>query len=313
MLDLNVLVDQMGQGQLLQLLQNLLMPFQFDFMQLAFLSVMVISFPMAILSCYIVLKGWSLMGDAIAHAVLPGVVLAYVLAIPLSIGAFVAGLCCAVSTRFVKQHSKLREDTVMGIVFSGMFAVGIIMFHKTETDLHLTHLLFGDVLGISLKSMIETTVISFLVLAVFFVKGRDLLLLIFDQQQAQVTGIAVRFWHYAIQVLLALGIVAALQAVGMILSIALLIAPGACALLVTKRFGQMIKIAIAVAFGSSVLGVYISFYIDSAPAATIVLLMSVCFVLFFTYKQWHYRTVTKNKQRYLDKMLDPRLKVKGQR
>jgi manganese/iron transport system permease protein len=280
-----------------EVLEWLLLPFEFGFMQLAFLSVTLISLPMAILSCYIVLKGWSLMGDAIAHAVLPGVVLAYILAIPLSIGAFFAGLCCAITTRFVKQHSKLREDTIMGIVFSGMFAVGIIMFHKAQTDLHLTHLLFGDVLGISLESAIETGVITLVILTVFIIKGRDLQLLIFDQQQAQVTGISVRFWHYVIQVLLALSVVAALQAVGMILSIALLIAPGACAVLITKRFRQMIKVAIAVALGSSLLGTYCSFYLDSAPAATIVLFMSVTFIVLFSYKQWYYRTLMRQKAR----------------
>ncbi|MEH6443707.1 MAG: metal ABC transporter permease [Oceanospirillaceae bacterium] len=271
------------------ILHSLLLPFEFEFMQLAFLAVTIISFPMAILSCYIVLKGWSLMGDAIAHAVLPGIVLAYFLAIPLSIGAFFAGLCCAISTRFVKQHSKLREDTIMGIVFSGMFALGIIMFHKTATDLHLTHLLFGDVLGITMANLIETTLITLVILSVFCIKGRDLLLLIFDQKQAQATGISIRFWHYAIQVMLALGIVAALQAVGMILSIALLITPGACAVLVTKRFSSMIKTAVTVALGSSLIGTYSSFYFDSSPAATIVLFMSATFVLCFLYKQGYYR------------------------
>ncbi|MFT5705942.1 MAG: manganese/iron transport system permease protein [Oceanospirillaceae bacterium] len=286
MFDMHVLFDRFLESVILQ---NLLLPFEFEFMQLAFLAVTIISFPMAILSCYIVLKGWSLMGDAIAHAVLPGIVLAYILMIPLSIGAFTAGLCCAISTRFVKQNSKLREDTVMGIVFSGMFAVGIIMFHETETDLHLTHLLFGDVLGITIASLIETTLITLAILIVFCIKGRDLLLLIFDQKQAQATGISVRFWHYAIPVMLALAIVAALQAVGMILSIALLITPGACAVLVTKRFSSMIKVASTVALGASLTGTYSSFYFDSAPAATIVLFMSATFVLCFLYKQCNYR------------------------
>lgn len=266
------------------LMSSLVLPFQFLFMQQAFIVVFIISLPMAILSCYIVLKGWSLMGDAIAHAVLPGVVVAYLLAIPLSIGAFAAGLCCALTTGFIKENSRLREDTVMGIVFSAMFAIGIILFHKADTDLHLTHLLLGDVLGISVSSMIETAIIGLFVLVVVVIRGRDLMLLIFDPQQAQIMGISIKFWHYAFQILLALTIVAALQAVGMILSIALLIAPGACALLVTKRFSSMLKIASAVAISSSLLGVYASFYIDSAPAATIVLFMSIIFVMLFIYK-----------------------------
>ncbi|EPJ48796.1 MAG: iron (chelated) ABC transporter permease [Osedax symbiont Rs2] len=267
-----------------QALQALIMPFDFDFMRRAFLVVAIVCMPMSLLSCYIVLKGWSLMGDAIAHAVLPGIVVAYMLAIPLSIGAFGAGLCCAVTTGFIKDNSRLREDTIMGIVFSGMFAVGIILFHKAETDLHLTHLLLGDVLGITDAGVIETSIIALSVLLVILVRGRDLMLLIFDPQQAQVTGISVRYWSYGLQILLALSIVAALQAVGMILSIALLIVPGACALLVTKRFSQMLWIAMAIALSCSLLGVYTSFFIDSAPAATIVLYMASIFCLLFSYK-----------------------------
>ena len=276
-----------------QALQVVIMPFDFDFMRRAFLVVVIVCMPMALLSCYIVLKGWSLMGDAIAHAVLPGIVVAYLLAIPLSIGAFCAGLCCAVTTGFIKDNSRLREDTIMGIVFSGMFAVGIILFHKAETDLHLTHLLLGDVLGITTAGMIETSIIALAVLLIIVVRGRDLMLLIFDPQQAQVTGISVRFWNYGMQILLALTIVAALQAVGMILSIALLIAPGACALLVTKRFSQMLWISMAVALSCSILGVYTSFFIDSAPAATIVLYMASVFCLLFSYKVFTDRRLVK--------------------
>jgi len=266
---------------LANIMTTLLMPFQFGFMQQAFLVVFVVSLPMAILSCYIVLKGWSLMGDAIAHAVLPGVVVAYLLAIPLSIGAFSAGLCCALTTGYIKENSRLKEDTIMGIVFSAMFAVGIILFHKADTDLHLTHLLLGDVLGISRISIIESAIIGLFVLLVMLIRGRDLMLLIFDPQQAQIMGISTKFWHYAIQILLALTIVAALQAVGMILSIALLIAPGACALLVTKQFSRLLKVALAIASSCSVSGVYLSFYLDSAPAATIVLLMALVFIILF--------------------------------
>lgn len=264
-------------------LHTLIQPFSFDFMLQAFAVVLVISLPMAVLSCYIVLKGWALMGDAIAHAVLPGIVLAYLLAIPLSIGAFAAGLCCAVTTGFIKENSRLREDTVMGIVFSGMFAIGVILFHQANTELHLTHLLLGDVLGIERSDVIETTVLAVFVLAVLIIRGRDLMLLIFDPQQAKITGINVRFWHYGIQVLLALTIVAALHAVGMILSVALLIIPGACSLLVTKQFSKMIIISSIIAMVCSFLGVYLSFYIDSAPAATIVLLMATLFCTLFSF------------------------------
>jgi len=252
---------------------------------------------MAILSCYIVLKGWSLMGDAIAHAVLPGVVIAHLLALPLAIGAFIAGLCCALTTGYIKENCRIREDTVMGIVFSGMFAVGLILFQQANSELHLTHLLLGDVLGISNSSMIETGIISVFVLLILLIRGRDLMLLIFDPQQAQVLGINVSFWHYGIQVLLALSIVAALQAVGMILSISLLITPGACALLISKRFGDMVIVSLCVAISCSVLGIYTSFYIDSAPAATIVLYMAVVFCSIFCYKIYADRQIIQKHQK----------------
>lgn len=270
----------------------LLSPFTYTFMLQAFLVVFVLSLPMAILSCYIVLKGWALMGDAIAHAVLPGVVIAYILSIPLSIGAFFAGLICALTTGYLKENTRLKEDTIMGIVFSTMFAIGIILFHKTDTDLHLTHLLLGDVLGIETANIIEAVVISLAILSVLCLQSKNLTLLIFDPQHAQVIGLAVRFWHYMIQVLLALSIVAALQAVGMILSIALLIIPGACALVISKRFNTMLYIAASIALSCSFLGVYISFFLDSSPAATIVLLMTAIFCMLFCYKNYlNYKAV----------------------
>lgn len=283
-------------------LQSLLLPFTLPFMQQAFFIALVVCVPMAILSCYIVLKGWSLMGDAIAHAVLPGVVIAYLLALSLAVGAFFAGLSCAVATQFIKENSRLREDTVMGIVFSGMFAVGIIMFHKVESDLHLTHLLLGDVLGISIQNMIESSLIASIVLLVIIIKGRDLMLLIFDPQQAQAMGLSVKFWHYGFQMLLALTIVAALQAVGMILSVALLIAPGACALLLTKRFSHMIVIALAIALSCSFIGVYSSFYLDSAPAATIVLLMAMVFFSAFSRKVYKDKQLVKARRKVAQKV-----------
>ncbi|MGB1237978.1 MAG: metal ABC transporter permease [Pseudomonadales bacterium] len=263
------------------MLNQLLLPLQFDFMLQAFAVAALLSVPMALLSCYIVLKGWSLMGDAIAHAVLPGIVVAYLLALPLAVGAFVAGLCCASATSYIKNNTKLREDTVMGIVFSTMFAAGVLLFHSVETDLHLTHLILGDLLGVTRSSLVETALIALFVLAVLLLRGRDILLLVFDPQQAHISGANLSLWRYLFQALLALIIVSALQSVGMILSIALLIAPGACALLLTKRFSRMLWIAASLALASSVFGVYASFYLDSAPAATIVLLLTFVFILLF--------------------------------
>ena len=262
---------------------DLMTPFQFPFMQMAFVIAAVVAVPAAILSCYMVLKGWSLMGDAISHAVLPGVVLAYIAGIPLAIGAFAAGMTCALSVGFLKEHSRVKEDTIMGVVFSGMFGLGLVLYTRIQTDVHLDHILFGDMLGIGWGDVIESGIIAAIVTGLALLRGRDLLLFIFDPQQAGAIGLPTRLLHYGLLTILSLTIVAALKAVGIILAIALLVAPGAVAFLLTRRFEHMLIAAVAVAVGSSLLGVYLSFFLDSAPAPTIVLLMTVCFVLAYLF------------------------------
>ena len=155
-------------------LEALMEPFAYTFMQQAFLMVALVSIPTAILSCFLVLKGWALMGDAISHSVLPGVVLAYISGFPFAIGAFGAGMLCAVFTGFLKENSRLKEDTVMGVVFSGMFAVGLVMMTKVDSNIHLDHVLFGDVLGLSWQNILETAGVTALVLLFIFLKGKDL-------------------------------------------------------------------------------------------------------------------------------------------
>ena len=264
-----------------ELFDLLMQPFQFEFMRNAFIISILVSIPAALLSCFLVLKGWSLMGDAISHAVLPGVVLAYFLAIPLAIGAFVAGIFCAIATGYITEHSRVKEDTVMGVVFSGMFGLGIVMITKIETDVHLDHILFGDMLGIGLGDIVETGLIALVIAAFIALRWRDLLLYVFDPQHASAIGLPVKFLHYGLLAVISLSVVAALKAVGIILAIALLVAPGAIAYLITRQIGQMLLWAFALSVGSAFFGVYLSFYIDSAPAPTIVLLMTVLFILAF--------------------------------
>jgi len=258
-----------------------LWPFQFPFMTNAMLIAIMVAVPTALLSCFLVLKGWSLMGDAISHAVLPGVVLAYILAIPLGIGAFAAGMACALSVGFLKENSRIKEDTVMGVVFSGLFGLGIVLYTSIQTDVHLDHILFGDILGIGPADLIQTGIIALVVTLIVLAKWRDLLLFIFDPQQAGAIGLPVRALHYGLLVLLSLTIVAALTAVGIVLVIALLVAPGAIAYLISKRFAPMMLIAVTISVLSSLIGIYLSFFIDSAPAPTIVLLMSATFIVTF--------------------------------
>ncbi|MDR2311167.1 metal ABC transporter permease [Pseudochrobactrum asaccharolyticum] len=265
----------------MSLFETLMMPFRFEFMVNAMVIAMLIAIPAALLSCFLVLKGWSLMGDAVSHAVLPGVVLAYIINIPLAIGAFVAGMFCALATGFLKENSRIKQDTIMGVVFSGMFGLGLVMYVKVQSDVHLDHILFGDILGIGKQDMIETAIIAVIVTALLVLKWRDLLLHAFDPAQARAVGLPVRLLHYGLLAILSLTIVGALKAVGIILAIAILIAPGAIAFLLTRNFSSMLIVAVIVAVASSGLGVYVSFFIDSAPAPTIVLLMTLVFIAAF--------------------------------
>jgi manganese/iron transport system permease protein len=259
------------------------LPLSYPFMQRALIVSVLVGAVCAVLSCYLVLKGWSLMGDAISHAVLPGIVIAYVLGLPLAIGAFGAGLSCALLTGYLKEHSRVKEDTVMGIVFSGMFGLGLVIFTKVETDQHLNHILFGNVLGVTVRDLIETAIIAGGTLLVVLLKRRDLLLYCFDPNHARAIGLPVRMLHYGLLILLSLTIVSALKAVGIILVIAMLVAPGAIAYLLTDSFERMLVIAASVAIASSALGTIVSFHIDGATGACIVLIQFVVFVLAFLF------------------------------
>jgi manganese/iron transport system permease protein len=262
-------------------LQLAVLPFQLPFMQYAFIITLMIAVPMAMLSCILVLKGWSLMGDAVSHAVLPGVVVAYIAGIPFSIGAFIAGMICALGTGFLKENSRIKEDTVLGIVFSGMFGLGLVLYVKVQSDVHLDHILFGDMLGVSIVDIVETGLIALAATLFLLILRKDLLVHAFDAQHAKAIGLPVRLLHYGLLAVLSLTVVGALQAIGIILSVAMLVAPGAIAFLITRRFADMMMTAVLVAVTSSLTGIWLSFLIDSAPAPTIVLVMTGIFVIAF--------------------------------
>lgn len=256
-------------------------PLSYSFMQRALVAAILIGAVCSVLSCYLVLRGWSLMGDAISHAVLPGIVLAVVLGIPIAIGAFASGLSCALLTGYLKENSRVKEDTVMGIVFSGMFGLGLVLMAKVETDQHLMHILFGNMLGVTWRDVAETAIIAVPTLAIVVAKRRDLLLYCFDPQHARAIGLPVRVIHYGLLVLLALTVVAALKAVGVILVVAMLITPGATAYLLTDRFDRILAIAASVSVGASIVGTLVSFHIDGATGPCIVLIQAAMFVLAF--------------------------------
>lgn len=265
--------------------EALLLPFRFAFMQNAFLISMMVAVPTALLSCFLVLKGWALMGDAVSHAVLPGIVLAYILGIPLIIGAFAAGMTCALATGYLSTNSRVKEDTVMGVVFSGMFGLGIVLYVSVETNVHLDHILFGNMLGVEPHELWTAGIISALVAGLLLLKWKDWLLHSFDPAQAQASGLWVNALHYGMLTALSLTIVATLSAAGLILAIGLLIAPGAIAFLLVRQFKAMLWVAVGVNMAAMLLGTYLSFFLDSAPAPTIILILSALFILAFVRRQ----------------------------
>lgn len=261
------------------MIETLLLPFEFYFMQNAFLIGLIVAVPTALLSCFLVVKGWSLMGDAISHAVLPGIVLSYIFSIPLMIGAFVAGIFCAMATNYLSENCRVKQDTVMGVVFSGMFAAGLVLYTSIETDVHLDHILFGNMLGVSIEDILITIFIAICVSSFLAMKWSDLVLQSFDPLQARASGLNVRVLNFLLLASISLTVVATLKATGLILAIALLIAPGSIAFLITNQFRLMMPLAVTVTILAMLSGIYLSFWIDSAPAPTVIMLLTLTFIL----------------------------------
>ncbi|MFE3839118.1 metal ABC transporter permease [Pseudogemmobacter sonorensis] len=266
------------------MIDQLLLPFQFGFMQNAFWIAAIVSVPTALLSCLLVLKGWALMGDAITHAVLPGIVLAYIFGFPLILGAFGAGMFTAVATGYLAENSRVKQDTVMGVVFSGMFGLGIVLYTSITSDAHLDHILFGNMLGVGSDDLWTAGIIGLVVSVLLVLKWKDLMLHAFDPAQARVSGLPVGLLHYGLLTVLSLTIVATMAATGLILAVGLLIAPGAIAFLVTRSFGRMLAVSVVVCLVSMLGGVYASFFLDSAPAPTVVLILTAVFIAAFVRK-----------------------------
>lgn len=262
-----------------EILTRLLEPLQFPFMWEAVGVAVLVGTVGAVLSCFLVLKGWSLMGDAVSHAVLPGVVLAYLAGIPLAIGAFIAGLACSLGTGWIGANSRVKRDTVLGVVFTGLFALGLVLFSRVRTDVHLNHVLYGNLLGIERADLIQAVAISLVTLMLMLVYRKDLLLFSFDPSHARAVGLNTTFLHYLMLALVSATVVASLQAVGIILTVAMLIGPGCVAYLLTDRFGRMLWIAVATAAGSAAVGTYLSFFVDGATGACIVLTQAAVFTV----------------------------------
>ena len=259
----------------------IIQPLQYDFMLKAIIVSSLVGVVCALLSCFLVLKRWSLMGDAVSHSVLPGVVLAYALGLPYSIGAFVFGLCGVLGIGFIKQRVRFMDDAAIGIVYTTLFALGLVLVSKIPSNIDLMHILFGYVLGISDTDAWQVGGIALFVTVVLLILRRSLLLYIFDPSHARAIRLNTSFYHYLLLVLLAFTVVASVQTVGIILVVAMLITPGAIAHLWTDRFDQMLGIAVLSSVIACIAGAYASYYFDVSTGGAMVLVLGILFLLTF--------------------------------
>lgn len=257
----------------------LLEPLQAGFMQRAGLLGVLVALVCACLSCFLTLRGWALMGDAVSHAVLPGVVLAYALSLPFALGAFVSGVGAVSLMGLISQRSRVKEDTVIGVVFSGCFALGLVLISKLRSGVDLAHILFGNLLGITDADAIQTALIAGLVLVLVLLRRRDLLLVCFDPGHARSIGLRPARLQMLLLMLLSLTAVAALQTVGIILVVAMLVTPGATAYLLTDRFDRLLLLAMLSAVAATLVGLLLSYWLDASTAGCIVLVQTLQFAL----------------------------------
>ncbi len=269
------------------MIEQLLIPFQYEYMLKAMFVSALVGGVCAFLSCFVTLKGWSLMGDALSHAVVPCVALAYILGLPFALGAFFTGMLAAAGMGFVKAKTPIREDAIIGVVFTSFFAVGLLLISLFPSNMNLRTVVFGNMLGISDLDILQVIIISVVSLAILLVKWKDLLLFCFDPNQARAIGLNATVLHFTLLTLLAATAVAALQAVGAILVIAMLVTPGATAYLLTDRFGRMLGIASAFGVFTSFLGAYGSYFLDGSVGGCIVVLQTALFLAALVFAPKH--------------------------
>jgi len=265
------------------MIEWILEPLQFEFMTRALLVTLVAAATCALLSCWLVQIGWSLMGDAVSHAVLPGVAISYILGWPFAVGAFIFGAGAVALIGGVRATTRIKSDAAIGVVFTSLFALGLVIISATPSQTDLMHILFGNVLGVSDSDIWQVVLIGAVVITVLLVKRRDFTLFAFDPAHANAIGIRTRWLSALMLGLLALTVVVALQAVGIVLVVAMLIIPGATAYLLTKRFDRMLGLSILVTAAAAVLGVYGSYYLDVSTGGAVVLAQALAFLLAYLF------------------------------
>ncbi|MCT2043547.1 MULTISPECIES: metal ABC transporter permease [Microbacteriaceae] len=271
----------------MNLIEFFLEPLSYDFMVRALATTLIASIVCAVLSCWLVLIGWSLMGDAVSHAVLPGVVLAYIAGAPFALGAVIFGFLAVALIGAVRDTSRVKEDAAIGIVFTTLFALGLVLISVTPSQTDLNHIIFGNLLGVSWSDLIQIIILGAITFIILISKRRDFTLYAFDPTHAHAIGLNPKLLGAALLGLLALTAVVALQAVGVVLVVAMLIIPGATAYLLTDRFGRMFIIAPAISAACAVIGLYLSYYLDTASGGMVVLAQGAVFALVYLFSPRH--------------------------
>lgn len=260
----------------------LLDPLQFNFIVRALLAAVIVGIICPVLGTYVVLRGMAFLGDALAHTILPGVVIAFLLGWPLAIGALIFGVLTAVGIGWLTDRGALKEDTAIGVIFAGLFALGIALLSLSNNyAIDLTHFLFGNLLGVSASDLGVIAGLGVIVLATVFLFYKEFLVISFDQILATTLRLPTTFLHYLLLILIAITIVASLQVVGIALMLAMFVTPAATASLLTRRLPTMMVLAASIGAFSGIVGVYASFYLNVASGAAVVLVATLIFLLVF--------------------------------
>ena len=280
-------------------LAELLVPFGYDYMWKAMWVSALVGAVCAFLSAYLMLKGWSLMGDALGHAIVPGVAGAYIIGAPFAAGAFFAGILAALAMAFVKHYSRLREDATIGLVFTALFALGLLMASLHPTSVSIQTIVLGNILAIPDEDAVQVVIIAVVSFAVLLFLWKDLMVTFFDETYAQSIGLRTRTLKIVFFTLLSACTVAALQTVGACLVIAMVVTPGATAYLLTDRFSRLLLIAVTIGAGTSFVGAYLSYFVDGATGGVIVTLQTVLFLAAFYFAPKHGVLAARRKRQLL--------------
>lgn len=265
----------------------MLEPFAYSYMTNAMLVSALVGGVCAFLSAYLMLKGWSLIGDALSHSVVPGVAGAYMLGLPYAIGAFLSGGLAAAAMLFINSRTRLKEDTVIGLIFSGFFGLGLFMISISAVEVDVKTIIFGNILAVSKTDTLQLLLIAGISLAILFAKWKDLMVTFFDESHARSIGLNTTMLKVLFFTLLSACTVAAMMTVGAFLVIALVVTPGATAYLLTDRFPRLILLSVAIGSITSFLGAYLSYFLDGATGGIIVVMQTTLFLLAFVFAPKH--------------------------